>query len=99
MSCCGGKNTMNNTMPTKTVKEFYGDFNPNNYTDQNQTYVINSNNYYAAPWPAYRTQYDMDVQKILNPSTQPDFINYIQAKKAGDLNRKSIFNGNINYRY
>ena len=41
MSCCGGnKNTMNNLMPTKTVKEFYGAFDPNNYYDQNQTYVL-----------------------------------------------------------
>ena len=53
MSCCGGKNTMNNTMSTKTVKESYGDFNPNNYTDQNQTYVINSNNYYEETYNLY----------------------------------------------
>jgi len=98
MSCCGGnKNTMNNLMPTKTVKEFYGAFDPNNYYDQNQTYVIDPDNYYAPPWPADRTTFDTDLQKTLNPSTQPDFINYTQAKKVSNLDRKSIMNGNVNY--
>jgi hypothetical protein len=98
MSCCGGnKNTMNNFMPTtQTIKEFYGNFNPDNYYDQNQTYVIDPDNYYAPPWPADRTNYDMEIQKNFNPSSLPDFINYTQAKKV-DLDRKSVLNGNMNY--
>jgi len=97
MSCCGGKNTMNNFMPTRNIKEPYGAFNPNDYNVENHTYVVDPQSYYAPPWPADRTSYDAEIQSALNPSGKPDFINYTQAKKNSNLDRKSIFNGNANF--
>ena len=103
MSCCGGKNMNNFMLPTKSVKEFYGDFNPNNFYEQNQTYAIDKDNYYAPPWPIdespYRTEYDLSYMRRFNPSVIPDFLVYNQGNKIQNLSRKSIFNGNVNFSY
>jgi hypothetical protein len=54
---------------------------PTNYDMQKQTYEIDSKIYYAPPWPAQRTVYDMGLQTQFNTIKLPDYLNFSDAVK------------------
>ena len=55
---------------------------PTNYDMQKQTYEIDSKTYYAPPWPAQRTNYDIGLQNQFNTIKLPDYLNFSDAVKT-----------------
>ena len=68
MSCCQNKKNVG--------VENFDSYNPTNYDQENQTYTIDSDSYYAPPWPAQRTQFDLSLQNKFTTVGIPDFLNY-----------------------
>lgn len=78
MSCC------NNNFPSHDyyVENYCSSCkNPADFTPEEKTYTI-GNTYYAPPWPADRSTYDKNLQKIFSTSTIPDFLNYSSTLKT-----------------
>jgi len=72
MSCCQNANAQNKILG---IENFHL-FNPNDYDKEDQTYTIDGKAYYAPPWPAERTKYDMGLQGQFSTVGIPDFLNY-----------------------
>jgi hypothetical protein len=98
MSCGQG----NQNMQLKKRIEYYDNtkFNPLNYDDLTDTYTVDPSAYYAAPWPAERTQFDMNMQQNLSTADIPDFLNFRDTSPSAEVfdhskpgNRPSMFRG------
>ena len=72
MSCCQNANAQNKLLRMENFQLL----NPNDYDKQNETYTIDGKAYYAPPWPAERTKFDMGLQGKFNTAGIPDFLNY-----------------------
>jgi hypothetical protein len=72
MSCCQNANAQNKLLRMENFQLL----NPNDYDIQSQTYTIDGKAYYAPPWPAERTKFDMGLQGQFNTAGIPDFLNY-----------------------
>ncbi len=72
MSCC------NNNLPSHNyyVENYCSSCkNPADFTPEDKTYTI-GNTYYAPPWPADRSKYDQEYQRMFTTGAIPDFLNY-----------------------
>jgi hypothetical protein len=66
-------------MPIPSMENFM--MSPTNYDIQKQTYEIDPKVYYAPPWPAQRTGYDMSLQNQFNTIKLPDYLNFSNSVK------------------
>ena len=85
MSCCQQNmsrqtNSSQNNMQRPAMENFI--MNPNDYDLQKQTYEIDPSAYYAPPWPAGRTTYDMALQSQFNTINIPDYLNFKDSVKT-----------------
>lgn len=94
MSCC--QNNTGTTSPTMRNIEGFNypqRFNPANFNKESNTYTV-GDKYYAAPWPAQRTEFDSNLKTKFNTSSMPDFLNYSNAVVAPvSETRKTILKG------
>ena len=98
MSCCNNKNK---NMVSENY-EYSGNYHhPLDYDVERQTYTIDNASYYAPPWPATRTTFDMNLQTKFSTAAVPDYINYSSdvkqqaAMQSGEATpaRKSMSTG------
>lgn len=106
MSCCQQNmsrqsHSSQNNMQNRAMENFI--MSPTNYDLQKQTYVIDPSSYYAPPWPARRTNYDMVLQNQFNTVNVPDYLNFsnnVKMQQGLPEPRPSIKTGRYdNYSY
>ena len=95
MSCCQN-NTGTTTPAMRNIEGFEcrQKYNPNDFTKEVNTYVVNKKQYYAPPWPTQRTVFDSGLQSKFTTASIPDFLNYSSSAGASSAEtRKSIQKG------
>jgi len=69
----------------RQIENYTNKFSPTNYDEAKNTYTI-GDGYYAPPWPARRTEYDIKLQNKFSTAGIPDFLNYKGVSTSGEMN-------------